>query len=106
MFEIITVAALLIYLIVGHVTLVKRVKHLEKIVRWVEIQSNNNAVNINAISSMHDSELYAKNNSELADDEISAMQSAIRSDTKNANAVIRDRTEYLKSLGVTGEYIY
>lgn len=64
MFEI-TAATLLIYLIVGHVTLVKRVKHLEKIVRWVEIQSNKNAININAISSIQESEHYAENNAEL-----------------------------------------
>lgn len=96
MFEIIT-AALLIYLIVGHVTLVKRVKHLEKIVRWVEIQSNKNAININAHASM-----------------FSSMQSEIRGEpddcTTNSyeseNTFYRGRTEYLKSLGVAGEYIY
>lgn len=96
MFEIIT-AALLIYLIVGHVTLVKRVKHLEKIVRWVEVQSNNNAININAHSSMFNS---------MQSGIISAPDACTKKDIESANAFYKDRTEYLKSLGVAGEYIY
>lgn len=102
MFEWITIALLIITVVYQAMRLV----HLEKIVRWVEIESNKNAMNINALSSMHDSEHYEKNNPELTDNEISAMQSAMRSDTKSANLIIGDRNDYLKALGVASEYIY
>jgi biopolymer transport protein ExbB/TolQ len=102
MFEWITITLLIIAVIY----LAKRLAHLEKIVRWVEIQSNNNAININALSAMHDSESYAKNHPELTGEEIAAMQTALRSDSQRENSIIKDRNEHLKTLGVAGGYIY
>ena len=93
MFEWITI----ILLIITVVYLAKRLVHLEKIVRWVEIQSNKNAININAHSSMFDS---------MPSGIISAPDACTKKDTEFANNPIKDRNEHLQSLGVASEYIH
>ena len=84
----------------------KRLVHLEKIVRWVEIRSNTNAININAISAMYETERCEATNPELSKVKISEMKAAIRHDTESANYPLRDRNEHLRSLGVASEHKY
>lgn len=94
------IGAIVTYLFVSHITLVKRVKHLEKIVRWVEIQSNENKMNIYAASSLFDS-MPSTIFEQTAEDRI-----ARKEDLESANTPVKDRNEYLESLGVASNYIY
>ncbi|KON48274.1 hypothetical protein [Mariprofundus ferrooxydans] len=79
----------------SHIMLVRRVKHLERVTRWVETQANNNAINFNAVSFAIDS---------LPRELLTPPDEAMKADIEAANIPLKDRNEHLKSLGVSSNY--